>query len=247
MAPRRGSSLKQRSDAFLAERLQSILINAAEGRRSVGDDSQYPTFRREFLRRTDAAPPLLVTHPTVDSFSAYIKGFKSKPARVQMVRDEFSSLLEKLAGKPQTTADPATWTGIESRADRLRTVRNLLPLAQAAVEGLITALSDTGGNGAPLLDEREEAVSHLRNLHRALGDLLAAAEAGHLDDELGAGLAAEAARYATRVARSLRDDPIPYITSGLLHGIFAACGFPMLGGFLGGIAQNIRKNAAKAA
>lgn len=122
-------------------------------------------------------------------------------------------------------------------------MRNILPLAQAAVEGMIAALSDTGGNGAPLLDEREEAVAHLRKLHDALGDLLAAADAGHLDDELGEGLAAEAARYAKKAARALRDDPMPYLTSGLLNGLLAICGFPGLGGFLGGIAQNIRKNA----
>lgn len=246
MASRRTNSLKQRSDAFLAERLQSILINAADGRRSVGDDSQYPNLRREFLRRADAAPPLLMTHPSVDSFSAYIKGIRGKPARVQVVRDEFGTLLETLNGGSPTIADASTWTGIVSRSERLRTVRNLLPLAQAAIEGMITALSDTGGNGAPLLDEREEAVGHLRRLHGALGDLLAAAESGHLDDELGQGLAAEAARYATRAARALRDDPMPYITSGLLHGLFAACGFPVVGSFLGGIAQNIRKNATQA-
>lgn len=243
MASRRTNSLKQRSDAFLAERLQSILINAADGRRSVGDDSQYPNLRRELLRRTGAAPPLLTTHPSVDSFSAYIKGIRGKPARVQMVREEFGTFLEALNGQSSSLADASTWTGIENRSARLSAVRNLLPLAQAAVEGMITALSDTGGNGAPLLDEREEAVGHLRQLHGALGDLLAAAESGHLEDELGQGLAAEAARYATRAARALRDDPLPYITSGLLHGLFAACGFPGLGGFLGGIAQNIRKNS----
>ncbi len=243
MAQRRSGSTKQRSDAFLGERLQSILINAADGRRSVGDDSQYPDLRQESLRREVSSPPLLLTHPTVDSFSAYIKGIRSKAARVQRVRDEFGPLLGSLEGETKTVVDSSAWTGIQSRSERLQVVRHILPLAQAAVEGMIAALSDTGGNGAPLLDEREEAVAHLRKLHGALGDLLAAAYAGHLDDELGEGLAAETARYARRAARALRDDPMPYITSGLLNGILAVCGFPGVGGFLGGIAQNIRKNA----
>ncbi|WP_162875646.1 hypothetical protein [Sphingomonas crusticola] len=227
----------------MAERLQSILINAADGRRSIGDDNQYPNLRRELLRRVRAAPQLLTTHPTVDSFTARIKGVNGKPARVQMVRDEFSALMAALPGQDSTAVAASAWTGIESRTEKLRAVRNLLPLAQAAVEGMIVSLSDTGGNGAPLLDEREEAVGYLRQLHGTLGDLLAAAKTGHLDDELGQGLAAEAARYATRAARALRDDPMPYITSGLLHGILAVCGLPAVGSFLGGIAQNIRKNA----
>lgn len=241
-SPKKGS-IRQRSDAFLAERLQSILINAADGRRNIGDDNQYPNLRRELLRRVSAAPQLLTTHPTVDSFTAHIKGIKGKPARVQMVRDDFSALMAELPRQDPAAVAASAWTGIEGRAEKLRAVRNLLPLAQAAVEGMIVSLSDTGGNGAPLLDEREEAVRYLRQLHGALGDLLAAAETGHLDDELGQGLAAEAARYATRAARALRDDPMPYITSGLLHGILAVCGLPAVGSFLGGIAQNIRKNA----
>lgn len=243
VAQRKSGSLKQRSDAFLGERLQSILVNAADGRRSIGDDSQYPDLRRELLRRTANGPPLLLTHPTVDSFNAYIKGIKGKAARVQRVRDEFGPLLASLEGGAKAAIGSSAWTGIESRTERLHVVRNILPLAQAAVEGMIAALSDTGGNGAPLLDEREEAVAHLRKLHGALGDLLAAADAGHLDDELGEGLAAEAARYAKKVARALRDDPMPYVASGLLNGILAICGFPGVGGFLGGIALNIRKNA----
>ncbi len=223
------------------------MVNAAEGRRSVGDDTQYPDLRKELLRRVDYAPPLVITHPTVDSFSAHIRGTKGKPARVEQVRAEFSPLLSKLSVTLNGSADSSSWTGVQNRTERLVVVRNLLPLAQAAVEGLITTLSDTGGNGAPLLDEREEAIEYLHKLHGALGDLLAAADAGQLDDDLGNGLAAEAARYAKKAARALRDDPMPYVVSGLLNGLFAVCGFPGVGGFLGGIAQNIRRNAQTAA
>jgi hypothetical protein len=107
---------------------------------------------------------------------------------------------------------------------------------------MIDALSDTGGNGAPPLPEKAEAIENLRLLHRSLGDLLAAADSGHLEDALGQGFAAEAARYAKRAAKALKYDPMPYVASGLLHGVLAACGFPTIAGFLGGIAMNIRKN-----
>ena len=105
---------------------------------------------------------------------------------------------------------------------------------------MIASISDTGGNGAPLLDENRTAVDNLRKLHGALGDLLAAADTGQLDDELGQGFAADAARYAKRAAKALRDDPMPYIASGLLNSVLWACGVPGVGAFLGGIAQNIR-------
>ena len=242
MASRNSAHTRRLSDTFIAERLQSILINASEGRRSVSDDSQYPNLRREFVRRVTDAPSLLVTHPTVDSFNASIRGIRDKSARVRKVRSEFSRFLGRSSDDLNDRILAKSWTGIESPVERLRIVRHLLPLAQAAVEGMIATLSDTGGNGAPLLDEKEEAVDNLRKLHSALGNLLAAAESGHLDDALGQGFAAEAARYAKRTAKALRDDPMPYVASGLLNGVLAVCGLPGIGGFLGGIAQNIQKN-----
>ena len=39
-------------------------------------------------------------------------------------------------------------------------------------------------NGAPPLDSRIEAIEELRKLHHALGEILAAVENGHFDDEL---------------------------------------------------------------
>lgn len=243
MATQNAKSLRQQTDVALAERLQSILINAADGRRSVSDDDQYPRLRRELLRRGhDVAPSLLDTHPSVDSFSAYIRGVGEKPVRVQRVRAEFTPLFALLKDDPAIEVNPSAWTGISSRKERLIAVRSLIPLARAAVEGMIAALSDTGGNGAPPLDEKEAAIEHLRELHEALGELLTAAEHGHLDDELGQGFAAEAARFAKRAAHALRDDPMPYVASALLHGVLTACGLPGVGGFLGGIAQNIQKN-----
>lgn len=242
--PQRRQSLKEVSEDYLVQRLLAILVNAAEGRRSVSDDTQYPNLRSELRRRLDVLPKSLSTHPSVDSFSAEIRGISKKTDRVRRIRNEFAPLLLSAPSASEDATSSSDWTGVQTRSSRLKAVRNLIPLAQAAVEGMIAALSDTGGNHAPLLDERQEAVDNLRKLHAALGNLLAAADAGHLDDDLGAGFAAESARYAKRAAKALRDDPMPYVASGLLHSVLWMCGVPGVGVFLGGIAQNIRRNVA---
>ena len=172
----------------------------------MSDDSQYTNLRKEFLRRKLEAPAFLRTHPTVDLFSAFIRGTRSKAARVDRVREQFADLLTGLERQGAPTTDFA-WTGIERPAARLKAVRALLPLAQAAVEGMISVLEETGDNGGPVLDERTEAIENLRALHKSLGELLQAADLGHLEDQLGEGLAAEAARYAKRAAHALKSDP----------------------------------------
>lgn len=241
----RGGSVRQLGDSQIADRLQSILINAAAGRRNVSDDSQYATLRRELMRRDLEVPSFLLTHPSVDSFTASIKGVPNKAEREERVRNDFWPLLRALGSGEAAPADSSAWTGEPSRAARLKTVRTLLPLAQTAVDSMIETLSEPNPNGAPILDERKEAIENLRKLHRTLGELLSAIDDGHLDDELGQSLQAEAARFAKRAARALRDDPMPYLSSALLLGIFYACGIPDVGGYLGGVALTVRKHRGK--
>lgn len=236
------ASLKELPLEAVIQRLQSILINAAEGRRSLGDDQQYPNLRREMLRRIPNPPVIASAHTTVDSFMAYIKGIDDRGERVRRIRAHFEPLLDADEGEKVAVADSSTWGAPQSRTARLKTVRTLLPLAQAAVESMITTLSEPNPNGAPILEERAEALTHLRELHRTLGELLGAVDAGRFDDDLGQGLLAESARYAKRAARSLRDDPMPYLASALLLGVFHACGLPGIGGYIGGVALNIKKH-----
>ena len=223
-----------------------MLICAAEGNRSLADDRQYPTLRRELMRRPLEMPSFLLTHPSVDSFTAFIKGIEDRTERAGRVRNDFAPLLQALGQASDGNVDSSAWTGEPSRAARLKTIRTLLPLAQSAVEGMITTLSEPNANGAPLLDGREEALTHLRELHVTLGKLLAAVDAGRFDDELGQSLQADAARFAKRAAKALRDDPMPYLSSALLLGLFTACGLPGLGGYMGGVALTMRKHAGKA-
>lgn len=246
MAKKQSASPGKLSDLSLAERVQSILVNAAEGRRSLSDDTQYTTFRRELRKRPLEMPHLITTHPTVDSFSAYVRGIEHRNGRVQVVRDAFRPMLQAIEARSDAPIISEGWTGVKSPAERLRTARALLPLARVAVDSMITTLSEPNPNGAPILDERAEALANLRELHRTLGELLSAIDNGHFEDQLGKGLAAETARYAKRAARSLRDDPMPYLSSALLLGILSACGLPGIGGFLGGVALNVRKHAKSA-
>jgi hypothetical protein len=234
------------SDEAVIERVQSILINAAEGRRSIGDDAQYDKLRRELIRRPFSTPQLVSTHPTVDSFGAFIRGISDRRERVKLVRDQFEPLFQPFADPPQSAFDASEWGASPSQGSRLKTVRSLLPLAQAAVDSMITTLSEPNPNGAPMMEHKKEAIEHLRELHRTLGELLAVVDAEGLDAK-GQRLLAEAAGYAKRAARSLRDDPMPYLASALLLGIFEACGLPGIAAYLVGITQNITKHSGKPA
>jgi len=238
-------SRKQLDDRALGERLESILINTADGRRSVADDRQYPDLRNTLISRGLEMPALVLTHPTLDSFAAAIRKLATKDERVRQVRDQFEPFFDELDQRASSEADSTMWTGTEGRAARLKLVRGLLPLAQSAVDSMIATLSEPNANGAPLLDSRLDAIEELRKLHHALGELLTAVDNGHLDDDLGENLQAEVARYGKRAARALRDDPMPYLSSALLLGLFTACGIPGLGAYLSGIALTVQKHAKR--
>lgn len=238
-------SRKRLDDMALAERLEAMLINTADGRRSVADDRQYPELRLAVINRGLNAPAFVYNHPSLDSFVAAIKRLKTKDARVREVRDQFEPFIQELDAARGNPIDSAMWTGNEGRAARLKLVRGLLPLAQNAVDSMITTLSEPNANGAPLLDSRLEAIEELRKLHHALGELLTAVDGGHFDDELGQNLQAEVARFGKRAAKALRDDPMPYLSSALLLGLFAACGIPDVGAYLGGIALTVKKHATR--
>jgi hypothetical protein len=222
-----------------------MLINTAGGRRSIADDRQYPELRNELLRRGLDVPELVSTHPSLDSFTASLKRIETKRERIQKVHDQFEPFLQQLGGSQPEPIDSAMWTGTEGRAARVKLVRGLMPLARNAVDSMITTLSEPNANGAPLLDSRVEAIGELRKLHHALGELLTAVDNGHFDDELGQNLQAEVARFGKRAAKALRDDPLPYLSSALLLGLFTACGIPGLGAYLGGIALTVKKHATR--
>jgi choline dehydrogenase-like flavoprotein len=247
-------------DEEAVTRLQEILLQLAEGARGDELDSEYKELRKAFLENaeySDVAPRLVRIHRDLGGMWPYMKSFDAQwEPRRKHVREELEPLfrrVEELTARsidaappwPGTSGpggtDPADWTGMATRAQKLATARALLPVARASIERLIEQLSRPTHNGGPPLDETENAIENLRELHAALGQILEAIEGGRWSELEGQGLPAEAAKYAKRAARALRDDPIPYAMSALLLAIFSACGFPAIASHLAAVALTVQK------
>ncbi len=145
-------------------------------------------------------------------------------------------------GENLSEFNASRWNGIPNLKERVIAFKQLAPSALAAVDSLIEGLQHSGHNGGPNLDERQEAIDALRELHKNLGALLDAAERPDFAWVDGEGLAASCAQYAVRAYETLRHDPIPFAASSLLLTFCAALGFPGLGAFLSAGALAIRKS-----
>jgi hypothetical protein len=238
-------------DALL--RLQGVLLEAVEGGRGPELDHEYGELRRMLLADPtykDVVPAFVRRHRDLGSLWPAMKSFSPQwePRRIE-VRKQFEPTLElaeraELFGNADTNPpgyDSTAWTGASKSSDRVMAVKTLIPIALHAVDHLIASLEAPRHNGGPPLDGVREAVENLRLLHRALGDLLAAADDGRLTDTVNDGLATDAARYAKRAAKALRDDPIPYAFSATILAVMSACGFPGIGGYLAGVAFNMKR------
>lgn len=238
-------------DALL--RLQAILLQATEGGRGAELDHEYQELRRLLLgdhTYSDVIPTFVRRHRDLGSLWPTLKSFSPQwePRRVE-VRNQFEGALAtaeriEFFGKPGDAPagyDSSAWTGAIKGADRVKAVKTLLPIARNAVEHLIATLEAPRHNGGPPLDEAVAAIEALRQLHRTLGEMLVAADEGKLTDAYNGGLPTEAARYAKRAARALRDDPMPYAVSATILAIMTACGMPGIGGYLTGVALSMKK------
>lgn len=239
------------SDLDALTALQNILLQAAEGARHVELDDEYRKLRTNLIQNeeyADVVPRSIRQNRDLKAFWAEFKSFNPQwEPRRQWIRDQFGPLFDRVESLERVddgayAVSAEAWTGVKSRSDRVKLVQTLFPLAQAAVQRLIDELSTPSGNGGPILDEKREAIDQLKLLHCALGALLDCIESNRFDDELGRGLAADAARFAKRAAKALKDDPMPYLASGLVLGILSACGLPGIGGYLSGVALVIRKS-----
>lgn len=241
------------NDLEVLLRLQAILLEAAEGARGAELDHEYKELRRIFLEDatySDSIPTFVRRNRDLGSLWPALKSFSPQwePRRVE-VRRQFEGALAKAErieffGKPGDTVpgyDSSAWTGAIKGTDRIKAVKTLIPIAQNAVEHLIASLEAPRHNGGPPLDEIHTAIECLRQLHRTLGEMLIAADDGSLSNAFNGGLPTEAARYAKRAARALRDDPVPYAVSAMVLGIMTACGVPGIGGYLAGVAISMKK------
>jgi hypothetical protein len=239
-------------DALL--RLQAVLLEAAEGARGPELDHEYKELRRILLEDdnySDVIPTFVRRYRDLGSLWPALKSFSPQwePRRIE-IRRQFEGALAtaeriEFFGKPGDTKagyDSSAWTGAIKGSDRVKAVKSLIPIAQNAVELLIAGLEAPSHNGGPPLDESVAAIECLRQLHKALGEMLNAADEGKLSEAFNNGLPTEAARYAKRAARALRDDPMPYAVSAMVLAIMTACGVPGIGGYLTGVALSMKKN-----
>ncbi len=241
------------NDLDILLRLQNILLEAVEVARGSELDHEYGELRKILLEDqeyVEVVPTFVRRHRDLGSLWPALKSFSPQwePRRVE-VRKQFEPALElaeraELFGTADTIPlgyDSTAWTGASKPSDRIGAVKSLIPIALHAVDHLIASLETPRHNGGPPLDGTQEALENLRLLHKALGDLLNAADEGKLTDTLNDGLATEAARYAKRAAKSLRDDPFPYAFSATILAVLSACGLPTIGGYLAGVAINMKR------
>lgn len=238
-------------DALL--RFQDILLQAVEGTRGADLDSEYKIMRGLLLADdgyNDSIPTFVKRYRDLGSLWPALKSFSPQwePRRIE-VRNQFEGVLAaaermELFGKSGYNSgeyDSTAWNGATKGADRVKAIKSLLPIARNAVEHLISVLEEPSHNGGPQLDETSAAIDCLRQLHKALGEMLKAADEGKLSEAFNDGLPAEAARYAKRAAKALRDDPMSYAASAMVLAILTACGFPDIGGYLAGVAISMKK------
>lgn len=246
-------------DLDLLLRLQTIVLMAVEGNRDDLLNKEYLALRTALTGDDtygDLTPSLVRRHRDLMSMWPALKSISPQwePRRIK-VREQFEPLLDEaekikaegnLASTPHPQGyDPSSWTGAKKSTERLAAVRTLLPVARAAVEQLIADLERPNHNGAPPLDETEDALKHLRQLHKALGEIIEAAASGRLEAQFNSGLVVEAGRYARRAAKALKNDPIPYALSATVLATMSACGVPGIAGWLAGVAISIKKPTDK--
>lgn len=231
------------SDYEAALQLQAILVTACEGKRDGEPAIIYQQLRRWAMSKASwasAIPSFVRGCHDLPSFWSYIRGVSDQwEPRRQHVREALTPLLS-LSELSPVVAKASDWTGIQSASERLAAAKAMLPVAQASIEALIAHYERGQGNGGPPLDEHEEAIKALRELHKKLGDIIQLVESGEV---IPKGLQREAVDYLKRSVKEVKNDPMPFTVSALCMIVFSALGFPSVGGWLGAAAIAIRKSS----
>jgi hypothetical protein len=175
-------------DAVL--RLQSIMLDACEGRRDLGIDREYKRLRKPLIQRadlSDTVPKFVRSHQDLTSFWSYIRGVSDQwEPRRQHVRSTFEPLFARIEGRTLPPVRSAKWTGRRTAAQQAQIVLSLGYDALRGVELLLEEQERALHNGGPVDPEQEEAIGKLKELHGALGELIGLAENGRpLGGQLG--------------------------------------------------------------
>lgn len=231
------------------ECLQKLMIDRAQGELTDERKQEYQDIRRALLRDEDfrsRLPRLVTLNGDLGGVWSDLREVSGQwEPRRMFVREQMRSAVDyamELAAQDASAAS-SRWTGIQSQRERLIVARKILPLAQASVEGLIAELERPQGNGGPPLEDRQQAIDNLKELHSILGECIAGLETGR--GVISDVLLKEAAGFIARAARSLKGDPMPYLVAGGVAGMLSLLGAGELGSFLAGIAVTIRKNASR--
>ena len=166
------------TDLEAMQRLLTLCLGACDGMQDLADDSRYKALRRSLLNRADLrplAPAFIAAQPNLSAYVRHVRETKDRSERRNMVRAQFASLLDHV-GEPQPIR-PSAWTGRLSLREQGQIVQALAPAALTVVERLIDNEMRLRGNGGPVDDDREQALSHLQVLHQALGELIRLAKA----------------------------------------------------------------------
>jgi hypothetical protein len=162
------------NDEEAVQRLRTLCLGACDGIQDLADDVRYKALRRALLSREDLralAPAFVAAQANLSSFVRHVRETKERNERRDMVRLQFTPLLEEVAGS--ATVHTSGWTGRTNIREHAFLVQALGPAALLAVERLIRDEEQMRDNGGPVDEDREAALSHLRALHEALGDLIA--------------------------------------------------------------------------
>ncbi|QNN66045.1 hypothetical protein H9L12_06025 [Sphingomonas rhizophila] len=168
------------SNRRAVERLRSMMVNVAEGQRSISDDRQYQTLRTIYMRQrrlTAVGPELVKTHPTLNSLAAYFRANSDRKARVVEIMDDFSPLMELLTPSKAEGHESSAWTGREDIAQQARGVRTMSVAIVRALDVLIEDEERRHHNGGPVEPAEEAALDALKQLRDALNDLISSIEA----------------------------------------------------------------------
>ncbi|WP_394729969.1 hypothetical protein [Altererythrobacter sp. GH1-8] len=217
-------------------------------REAIMNDPDYRGFVPKLLERHESRKELweeaaAIWGPHSNPSQEKVAGWIYSEMSVLYHRE--SQLFEQRNEGTKSLVDSALWTGIQSPAQRVITIRSTLPIALNAIDVLIDHLSQPPHNNGPRMDHIDEALATLRSLRDALDTILRAAEEGGLEAIDAQGLPAEAVQFAKRAWRLTRNDPLPLAVSGILFALFSTAGFPGAGAFAASIALHYRKEQTR--
>jgi hypothetical protein len=170
------------TDKEAAERLRSLVLAVSDGNRGLSNENAYKRLRRVAIGRPDLADVLPSFVRSQRDFALLSGHLKAMGTDRQLRRDEiaeaFGPLIDRVEGRTRPPVRSSRWTGKRTVKQQAQIVLSLAPTAFQAVDMLLDEQERPLHNGGPVEPERLDAIAQLRDLHGALGELIALAQAG---------------------------------------------------------------------